>query len=85
MLRFTIRELLLIMVIVGLALAWQIDHRHQLELREADARLQRATEQQFEALCIMIEREGYQLERDDGGWPVEFSRGPTIEARSFNR
>jgi hypothetical protein len=57
--RFSIRDLALVTVIVALVLGWWIDHRGQAERREkAEAGLQ--------MLCDYVTDEGYKL-----GWDTE--------------
>jgi len=57
--KFTIRDLLLVTVIVALVLGWWIDHRRQAELREK-------AEVGFQTLCSYLTEEGYKL-----GWDTE--------------
>ena len=57
--KFTIRDLFLVTLIVALVLGWWIDHRGQAERREkAEAGLQ--------TLCDYVTDEGYKL-----GWDTE--------------
>ena len=85
MLKFTLRELLMLLAIIGLVLGWLIDHREQLEEQKAQVKLQRVSDQQFESLVGLLEGDGYRLERDSGGWPVRFVQAPIISPYPLNR
>ena len=85
MLKLTLRELLMLLAIIGLVLGWLVDHREQLEAQKAQVKLQRVSDQQFESLVGLLHGEGFRLECDSGGWPVRFVQAPIISPQPFNR
>jgi hypothetical protein len=69
MFRFSIRELMLITLVVGLALGWQIDHRYQTKSRQQHERVRQVTEQQMDDLVGKVASYGgLNVTRDSGGW-----------------
>ncbi len=85
MLKFTVRELLMLLTIIGLILGWLVDHREQIETQKSQAKLQQVSDKQFERLIGMMYEEGFLVERDSGGWPMRIVQAPLIQPQSLGR
>ena len=55
---FSIRDLLLVTVIVAILLAWWVDHRQQRMRAESLVKAERATDDRFTALRNIVELDG---------------------------
>jgi len=67
MFRFTIRDVLLVMVIVGLAVGWCIDHRRQRAAWDQSQTM-------FRMLDSFLEREGYKASWTHGNTTLTILR-----------
>ena len=74
MLRFTIRDLLWLMVVVGLGVGWSVDHKVTEPVRKIDWELNN--------LRTLIEKEGYTVTINEKGVGI-FHRGMELRGGPF--
>ena len=85
MFRFSIRELMLVTLVVGLVLGWQFDHLYQTKCRKQHQKVREITEQQMDELLLDLQlfRDELDVKRDSGGWISISKRRPISKNRAI--
>jgi hypothetical protein len=68
MFRFTIREILLLTALVGLAVGWWLDHRRLESARTGSEMGRRAWQTQFDRLYTAAKVHGFRVSTFNGEW-----------------
>ncbi|MGI8980805.1 MAG: hypothetical protein ACR2FY_16380, partial [Pirellulaceae bacterium] len=76
MFRFSIREMMLVTLIVGLVVGWWLEHRKQQTNEEA----RQFAEWQLDSLTMLVEASGHKVTLYDG-WKVELDSN-SVRGRS---
>jgi len=85
MFRFSIRELMLLTLVIGLVLGWQVDHLYQTKCWKQHQMVHEITEQQLDDLVSRLGVFSDELEvtRDSGGWVSVNKRRPISKTRAI--
>ena len=81
--KFSIRDLLLVTLVVALAMGWWLDHRHHVMRLEPLAKAEKAADDRFRALREIVEGDGSKvmLEQNEDELKMGIAFGPAWAAR----
>lgn len=81
--KFSIRELLLVTLVVAVALGWWLDHRHQVMRLEPLAKAEKLADDRFRALREIVEGDGSKVmwEQHEDELKMGIAFGPAWTAR----